>query len=271
MQPFGHRRRNWNWARVAKKARGGVVAALASVPLLLFIALIYVVMLIEMLFSRRRQSGPAVPKFINGKPGGRPAGSAATPRRESGLLTPGLPRPVDMKAGETATPQAAHHQHRRQTDSSEAARAQADRAIASNLALCVSPAAVVVVAEEAVLRHELYWPMLETVFARLIDLSASSRDVRTLMRVCGYEWLYEMGIAPRRFIRLKPPTGSGGIRWQHTATRLICFEFDGGTAQSELLPPFDILLSQSRIFVYFDNDDQVLGWERPHEPRRRHL
>ncbi|MBU1211894.1 MAG: hypothetical protein KJ587_11550 [Alphaproteobacteria bacterium] len=271
MQPFGHRRRNWNWARVAKKARGGAVAMLASVPLLVFISLVYAVMLVERLFSRRYRDGPAVPKFTNGSTGTGRIGPAGASRRQRGTLVPGLPRPAGMKARETTTPQAEHDQRRGQTEAAEEARAEADRAIASNLALCISPAAVVVVAEEAVLRHELYWPMLETVFARLIDLSATSGDVRTLMRMCGYEWLYEMDIAPRRFVRLKAQASGGGLRWRHLAIRLICFELDGGMAHSELLPPFDILHSQTRIFVYFDDEDQVLGWERPLEPRRRHL
>ena len=270
MQPFGQRRRNWNWARVAKKARGGAVAMLASVPLLIFISLVYAVMLVERLFSRRYRGGPAAPKFTSGSTGRGRIGSTGLSRRQSGTLVPGLPRPAGMKARETTIPQAQHDHRRGQTQAAEEARAEANRAIASNLALSISPAAVIVVAEEAVLRHELYWPMLETVFARLIDLSATSTDMHTLMRMCGYEWLYDMGIAPRRFVRLKLQGSGGKMRWQHVATRLICFESDGGMAHSELLPPFDILLSQTRIFVYFDDEDQAIGWERPAEPRRRH-
>jgi len=270
MQPIGHRRRSWNWQRLLKKARGGLVAALVSVPLLLFIGVIYIVMLFERFFGVLFRTAPGSGRHDRKTLSGAGNASHHGKHRVSTPLSRGL---NGLTALPIVAPPFTNDQDAQGTlaDAEERSRTKVDRAILSNLALCRTPTAVNAVVEEAVLRKETRWPVIEEVFDRLVFLNANSNDVRLLMRTSGYDWLYQMQIKPRRFIQLKPEFESGKIRWQHIATRLICYEFDGRGDQPDLLPPFDLQFSQTRIFFYFDDQKQLLGWERPSEPRRRSL
>ncbi len=270
MQLLGHRRRRWNWQRLLKKARGSIVAVLASVPLLLFICCVYVAMLFERLFSRGDQRMRSTLTDDGARNSVARRAVANEGAQRTAILGPVAPKGPGLIAKYTL-PDAESGEQRALAEAADQARQKSESVIASNLQLCRSPAAIAVIVEEAIYRRELHWRTLEVVFARFIDVNASSDAVRSLMRICAYEWLYEMQIEPRRFIRLKPQTDRGRLLWHHAATRLICFEFNDETSHQELLPTFDGLISQDRIFFYFDRDDQLVGWERPRRTRRRHL
>lgn len=261
MQLLGQRRRSWNWRRILKKLRGGIVAVLASVPLLLFIGLVYLVMAFNRLVGRRDR--PALTAFTPASDRNNVSEQTALASGPNRLAL----RPPDGSVGtRSSVPEkSAKNDHTDVRDvpgSARQAREASDEAIASNLALCRTPAALTAVVEEALHRNELHQQMLEVVYGRFIDLDAIADDVRALMGVCSYEWLYEMPIKRRRFIRLKPRSGSGRIIWQHLATHLICFEFDAAAVERQRLPRIERLGWQKRIYFYFDADDQLVGWEQ---------
>lgn len=274
MQPNRRVRRSWNWRRLARKARAGAVAAVVYLPILVFVGLIYAVQFFGRLVGHPRRARGAPMKLLGGDHGaiGRANGNK---RSQSRAITEPGSRQMRFPAGDPSP----EHDGKAQFLSADSAAKpsgsasrEIDSAIASGLALCATPTAVIVIVEEVAIRRELRWLVLEAAFVRLIDLGASSRDVCALMQIAGYEWLYEMQIAPRRFIRLtQPAQAGGGFRWQHYATRLICFEFEGRKEQHQVLPPPEVRSSPTRLFCYFDRNDQLLGWECPREPPRRYL
>jgi hypothetical protein len=254
-------RTSWNWPRVLKKYRTGLIAALSSLPLLVFIGVIYLLMALESLINlvyRRIFRLPPVAR-ISAIPRRR-SQQAGQSNKRIAVLNPGVPghaaaRPVRLSE--------ASERQRSGTESEERAREAANQSVLSNLEMCLSPAAVLVVAEEAVHRHELHWPGLEGALARLVDLDASADDARSLMATCHYEWLYEMATEPRRIIRLVVSPGTGRFRWRHAATHLICFEYDGGSQLKELLPPVEQLIFQNRLCLFFSSRGRLVHWERP--------
>lgn len=269
MKPHRQPRRSWNWPRVLRKCRSGLVAVLASLPLLIFVGIIYVLMamehLVNLVYRRIFGSRPAEGAHTRAHLVSQQTGPS---HKRVAVLHPGVaghPVASTSRIAETAENQ------RASAESVERAREAANRSVLANLELCLSPAAVQAVAEAALDRRELYWPALEGAFARLVDLDATAGDVRELMRICRYEWLYEMPMEPRRIIRLSESPRSGRVRWRHAATHLICFEYDGGLEFGELLPPVENRFARNQIRMLFNSRGHLVHWERPFVSRRRGL
>ncbi len=141
-------------------------------------------------------------------------------------------------------------------------KASAIAAVRSNLALCRSPSAVIAVAEETAGRNGLYWPAIEIILSRLIELGADAEDVRDVLGLCHYDWLFEMP-THKRVIRLLDDRGFRATSWQHFATRVICFECE--SADWQHYPPDVSSFSAGRINAYFGVDGRFLEWSRVSE------
>lgn len=138
-------------------------------------------------------------------------------------------------------------------------KADAIAAIRSNLALCRSASAVIAVAEESSGRNTLYWNAIELILFRLIELGADADDVRDVLGLGHYDWLYEMPTR-KRVIRLLGDNAFGSSSWQHFATTMICFECESPNWQH--YPPYVSSFSVARIDAFFGSDGRFLEWSR---------
>lgn len=161
----------------------------------------------------------------------------------------------------------ATHDPQRSNAAETTARDLANATVCANLNLCLSPPAVLAVAEDAIIRRTLYWEGLESVVARLIHVEGRMEDVYDLMTMSRYEWLYTKPVK-RRVIRLIETSQPGALRWQHMVRHLICFEFDGASDHPELQPIYKPYFCKSRVRMFFDADGLLVHWDRPYVGRR---
>lgn len=263
MKPFWPLRRSWNWPRLFRRFRQDAVSTLSSAAFFCILLIVAVVTGIgrATLRLRRRVFGwpSQEARTIAPVPTTRASGIS---RRHVLVLdnSPASSAPTESGA-------AASQHHYRSTADEQSAKEAANATVLANLNLCLSPPAILAVAEDAVARSALYWHGLESVFARLIQVEGKLDDVCDLMTICHFDWLYTKPVK-RRVIRLIGDSRVGGMRWQHMSKQLICFEFDGVRKHPELHPAHKLFFSSTQLRIFFDAQGRFVHWDRPYVGKR---
>ncbi len=269
-------RRVWNWGWRFKRFRKDLArrAAGFSMFLLLVVASIMGMFAWLSFYIRRRLLGlrPKDPRSHPRTIAMLPAhGATGRPRKHVLLLDNGR-RSATLVDPLRGYPNADSQGPERKLDLSrqdrQAIEETANAAVQANLSFCLSPTAAIAVADDAHQRSQLYWDGLESVLARLVQLITNEDDIRALMELCNFEWLYEMPVSVR-VIRLIEDPGTGAMRWRHNAVHLIEFEFSGTQHEARILPPRQLHLSCTQIQTFFDKGGRFVHWKRKFVPYRR--
>lgn len=269
-------RRVWNWPWRLRRLRQDVSRGLAAFAMFLVVIVVSIIGVLSRLsfFVRRRVLGLRPHNLGKHRRtiATLPAqGRTGRPRRQVLLLDNGRRSATiaDPHATGTRSPP---HPIMETADLSPADRAAivaaANAAIHANLSMCLSPAAAIAVADDAHGRAELYWDGLEAIFGRLAQLDTSASDIRELMMVCSFEWVYEMP-TETRIIRLIENPDTGAMRWRHKAVHLIEFEFSGTRQEARILPKSQLHLSRDKVQTFFNQSGRFVHWKRKIEPYRR--
>ena len=210
MKPFWPLRRSWNWPRLFRRFRQDAVSTLSS-------AAFFCILLIVAMVTGIGRATLRLRRRVFGWPS-QEARTIAPVRttRASGISRRHL-LVLDSSPASSALTEsgaAASQHHYRSTADEQSAKEAANATVLANLNLCLSPPAILAVAEDAVARSALYWHGLESVLARLIQVEGKLDDVCDLMTICHFEWLYTKPLK-RRVIRLIGDSSAGGMRWQH--------------------------------------------------------
>ena len=263
MKPLWPLRRNWNWARLFRRFRQDTLNALSSA------AFFCVLMVFAVIAGLGRATWRLRRRMLGWPAEGQRTMAAVAPsrtqddsRRRVLILDNTTAEGASVSTGSVAA-----HDPPRSSAAEATARDLANATVCANLNLCLSPPAVLAVAEDAIARRTLHWEGLESVVARLIQVEGRMEDIYDLMTMCSYEWLYTKPVK-RRVIRLIETSQPGALRWQHMVRHLICFEFDGASEHPELQPLYKPYFSKSRVRMFFDADGLLVHWDRPYVGRR---